>query len=223
MSQRSTLNVAPRKRSGTGALKRLRKEGLVPAIVYGRKFENQNLKVNSKALRDLLARSTSENVLVNLEIEGGGSQLALIQDVQHDALSGSIVHVDFHAVKEDEKIHAQVPIDLTGESIGVKLGGLLEHQIHSLDIFCFPKDLPDKLSVDISHLAMGDALHLSDVKLPEGVTARLGGDVVIALVTEPKVTVEETVVAAAPAVEGKPGEAKAGEAKAGEAKSEEKK
>jgi large subunit ribosomal protein L25 len=224
MSQRSTLEVAPRKRSGTGVLKRLRKEGLVPAIVYGRKFENQNLKVNAIALRDLLAHSTSENILVNLNIEGGGRQLALIQDVQHNAITGSILHVDFHAVKEDEIIHAQLPIELTGEAAGVKLGGLLEHQIHSLDIHCLPKDLPDKLSVDISALQIGDALHLREIQMPPGVTVRLSGDVVIALVTEPKIIAEEVAPAAAEAAEAeaKPGEAKPGDAKAGEAKPEEK-
>jgi large subunit ribosomal protein L25 len=224
MSQRSTLQVAPRKRSGTGALKRLRKEGLVPAIIYGRKLENQNLKVNAVALRDLLAHSTSENVLVNLNIEGGNRQLALIQDVQHDAITGGIIHVDFHAVKEDEIIHAQLPIELTGEAAGVKLGGLLEHQIHSLDVHCLPKDLPDKVSIDISNLNIGDAIHLRDIQMPSGVTVRLPGDVVIALVAEPKIVVEEVAPAAAEAVaaEAKPGEAKPGEAKPGEAKPEEK-
>jgi large subunit ribosomal protein L25 len=221
MSQRSTLEVAPRRRSGTGALKRLRREGLVPAIIYGRKFENQNLKVSSRALRELLAHSTSENVLVNLQIEGGGRQLALIQDVQHDAVSGGILHVDFHAVKEDEKIHAQVPIELVGEPAGVKHGGLLEHQIHSLDIHCLPKDLPDKISVDVRSLEIGHAIHLRDLTLPEGISVRLGGDVVIALVAEPRIIAEETPVAAAeaPAAEGEAKPAAEGKAE----KSEEKK
>jgi large subunit ribosomal protein L25 len=199
-------------------LKRLRREGLVPAIIYGRKFENQNLKDSSRALRELLSHSTSENVLVNLQIEGGGRQLALIQDVQHDAVTGGILHVDFHAVKEDEKIHAQVPIELVGEPAGVKHGGLLEHQIHSLDIHCLPKDLPDKISIDVRSLEIGHAIHLRDLTLPEGVSVRLGGDVVIALVAEPRLVAEETPAAAAeapaaegeakPAAEGKPEEKK---------------
>jgi large subunit ribosomal protein L25 len=202
MSTRSTLQVSPRKRSGTGALKRLRREGLVPAIIYGKKFENSNLKVNARAIRDLLAHSTGENILVNLEIEGAGRQLALIQDVQHNPLNGGIIHVDFHAVKEDEKIHARITVELVGEPAGVKQGGLLEHLIHSLDVECLPKDLPDRISVDVSALTVGQSIHMREVTLPEGVHARLAGDVIVALVAEPRV-VEEPVAAAPVAVETK--------------------
>lgn len=190
MSQRSTLQVAPRKRSGTGALKRLRREGLVPAVVYGKKFDNINLKVNAKEIRDLLAHSTSENILVDLQIEGGGSQLALIQDVTHNALSGNIVHIDFHAIKEDEKIHARVPVRLTGESAGVKLGGLLEHQIHSLEISCLPKDLPEAIVYDVTHLNTGDFVHVRELSFPQGVLPKLSGDVIVIHIAAPRVSAE---------------------------------
>jgi large subunit ribosomal protein L25 len=198
MSQRSTLQVAPRKRSGTGALKRLRREGLVPAVVYGKKFDNINLKVNAKEIRDLLARSTSEHILVDLQIEGAGQQLALIQDVTHNPLSGNIVHIDFHAIKEDEKIHARVPVRLTGESAGVKLGGLLEQQIHTLEISCLPKDLPEAIVYDVSHLNTGDFVHINELPFPEGVQPKLSGDVIAIHIAAPRVSAEPV---AAPAAE----------------------
>ena len=196
MSQRSTLQVAPRKRSGTGALKRLRREGLVPAVVYGKKFDNINLKVNAKEIRDLLAHSTSENILVDLQIEGGGNQLALIQDVTHNPLSGNIVHIDFHAIKEDEKIHARVPVRLTGESAGVKLGGLLEHQIHSLEISCLPKDLPEAIVYDVTHLNTGDFVHVRELSFPEGVQPKLSGEVIVIHIAAPRVSAEPAAAAA---------------------------
>ena len=202
MSQRSTLQVAPRKRSGTGALKRLRREGLVPAIVYGKKFDNINLKVNAKEVRDLLAHSTSENILVDLQIEGGGNQLALIQDVTHNPLSGNILHIDFHAVREDEKIHARVPVRLTGESAGVKLGGMLEHQIHSLEISCLPKDLPEAIVYDVTHLNTGDFVHVRELTFPEGVQPKLAGDVIVIHVAAPRVSAEPAAAAAETAAKG---------------------
>lgn len=197
MSQRSTLQVAPRKRSGTGALKRLRREGLVPAVVYGKKFDNVNLKVDAKSLRDLLARSNSENILVDLQIEGAGMQLALIQAVTHNPLSGNIVHIDFHAIKEDEKIHARVPVRLTGESAGVKLGGLLEHQIHTLEIHCLPKDLPEAIIYDVSDLNTGDFVHIRELAFPDGVQPKLAGDIIVIHIAEPRVSVEPAATAAA--------------------------
>lgn len=198
MSKRSTLKAAPRTASGSGPLKRLRKSGLVPAVVYGKSFANQNLQVDAKELRDLLTHSTSEHVLINLEIEGGEKALALIQDVSHNALSGNIMHVDFHAVKEDEKLHARIPLELTGEAAGLKQGGMLEHLVHTLDITCLPNDLPEKITHDISNLAVGETIHLRDVTLPNGVTAtRLAGDVIIALMAAPRVV--ETPAAETPA------------------------
>jgi len=214
MSQRSTLQVAPRKRSGTGALKRLRREGLVPAVVYGKKFDNVNLKVNAKEVRDLLARSTSENILVDLQIEGTGTQLALIQDVTHNPLSGIIVHMDFHAIQEDEKIHARVPVRLSGESAGVKLGGLLEHQIHSLEISCLPKDLPEAIVFDVTALNTGDFVHVRELPIPEGVQPKLSGEVIVIHIAAPRVSAEPVAAAAEAAKGGKAAPTKAAPTKA---------
>lgn len=192
------LNAEPRQRTGTGAVGRLRREGSIPAVLYGRKRASTNLKVDGKTFNRILEHSASDNILVSLKIPGEpADQLALVQEVQHDHLRGGILHIDFHAIAMDEEIHADVPIDLVGEPEGVKHGGVLEYIHHAIEVRCFPKDLPDKLSIDVGHLQLNESVHVSDIKMPEGVRTRLAADVVIAMVAEPKVEAEpEPVVAA---------------------------
>jgi large subunit ribosomal protein L25 len=209
MSQRSTLQATVRSDRGTGALKRLRKAGSVPAVMYGKSFESKNLTVNAKALAELLHHSKGENILVNLDIADAGQNLALIQDVQHNPLTGAVTHLDFHAVKEDEKIHAHINLKLIGEPAGVKAGGFFEHQIHSLDIVCLPKDLPEEIVVDVSGLGLGGAIHIREVNFPTGVTPRGNGEAVIALCSEPRGGVAEAAPAAEAAADAKPAAKKA--------------
>jgi large subunit ribosomal protein L25 len=142
--------------------------------------------------------------------------LALIQDVQHNPLTDTITHLDFHAIREDEVIHANIPLELVGEAAGVKAGGLLEHLFHSLEIKCLPKDLPEVIHVDVSALELNGSLHIRELKLPEGVKAVAHGDVMVAIVSEPKVAVE--TAAAAPAADAKAAPAKGAPAKAADPK-----
>jgi large subunit ribosomal protein L25 len=178
------LTAQTRQRSGSASVRRMRKEGLVPAVIYGRKTENANIKVNAKTVGSILRDSASDNILVNLQLDGTRTQLALIQKVQHDHLKGGILHIDFHAVDMNEPIHALVPIELVGEAEGVKAGGQLDVMLHNIEVHCLPKDLPGKIVVDVTPIGQGQALHLRDVKLPEGVSIHLDGDVVVLAVTE---------------------------------------
>ena len=191
----------PRTSEGTSAVNRLRKAGSIPAVVYGRKTAPTNVQVDSKTFTKLLESSASNNILVSLKMDSA-EQLALVQQVQHDHLRGGILHVDFHAIAMDEEIHAQVPLNLVGESPGAKAGGLIEAIHHTLEVRCLPKDLPDAIDVDISDLQTGKGIHVGDLKLPEGVRAKLADDVVLIMCEEPKV-VEEAPAAAAPAAKGK--------------------
>lgn len=194
------INVEPRERSGTGAVKRLRKAGTIPAVIYGRKVAASNLKLDAKTFSRILKESASDNILVNLKIAGQtGDQLALVQEVQHDYLRGGILHVDFHAVAADENIHAGVPVILSGIEAAEKKGGMLEHILHDLQIHCLPKDLPESLHFDVSVLEVGGSVHVRDLVLPEGVKTRMDGDVVVALLKEPTVAEEPAPAAAAPA------------------------
>lgn len=206
------LSAEKRQRTGTGAMGRLRKEGLIPAVLYGRTHASATLKINSKTFTKIVEHSASDNILVNLKIDGeAAEQLALVQEVQHDHLKGGILHVDFHAIAADEEIHAEVPVSLTGTPIGIKAGGLLEYIHHNLEVRCLPKHLPDALVLDVTHLNVGEAVHVSDIPMPEGVRTLMGGEVVIAVIAEPKVEAEPAPGAAAAAGKAAP----AGKAAAG--------
>lgn len=199
----------PRTSEGTGAVNRLRKAGSIPAVVYGRKTAPQNVQVDTKTFTKLLENSASDNILVSLKI-GSAEQLALVQEVQHDHLRGGILHVDFHAIAMDEEIHAEVPLHLSGESPGAKAGGLIEALHHTLEVRCLPKDLPESILVDVSELQVGKGIHVGEVKLPEGVRAKLADDVVLVMCEEPKVEPEAATPAAdAKAAKGAPAKAAA--------------
>lgn len=191
------INVSPRTAVGSGPVGRLRKEGLIPGVVYGKGRENINVQLDRSSFTKVLKGSSSDNILVHLNL-GGNQQLALVQEVQHDYIKSVVTHVDFHAINPDEEIHAAVPVSLVGEPAGAKFGGLLELLLHTLEVNCLPKNLPEKLIVEVSHLNVGDAIHVSDLKLPEGVRVKLGGSVVVAAVSAPK-TEEAAPAAAAPA------------------------
>jgi large subunit ribosomal protein L25 len=185
---------------GNNSVSRLRKSGRIPAVIYGKKHANKSLEVDSKTFNLLLAGSASDNILVNLKIEGEAAEsLALVQEVQHDYLRGGILHIDFHAVAADEDIHADVPIILSGVDAAEKKGGKLEFVIHELEIHCLPKDLPESFRVDVAHLEIDDAVHVRDIKLPDGVSTKIHGDLVVAILKEPKVIVEVAPAAAEPA------------------------
>lgn len=193
------LQAKARTHEGTSAVKRLRKMGNIPAIIYGKRHANGKLQVDSKIFNRILKDSASDNILVNLNIEGEKSpSLALVQNVQHDYLRGGILHIDFHAVAADEDIHASTAITLTGVELAEKKGGKLEFILHSLEVHCLPKDLPDLLTLDVSVLNIGDALHVRDITLPSGVSTQIDGDVVVAILKEPLV-VEEVAAPVVPA------------------------
>ena len=191
MSKTHTLKAENRRRTGTGMLKRMRREGFIPSVVYGGGAENRNVKVSSTEFRAMISKSASANVLVNLELDGGARQLAFVKDLQHHPLSGEILHADFLAVREDTEITAQLPVELLGEAMGAKLGGQLEQMLYTIEIKCLPKDLPETISAEISGLDVGDVLHVGAMQWPAGVVPTLNDDVVVALVAKSRVALSE--------------------------------
>src|SRR2546430_268740 len=151
----------------------------------------------------MMSHASGENVLVELEIAGqDSSRTALVQEVQHSPVGGEIRHVDFHAISMDQKIQAEVPLDPTGTAVGVKtFGGLLEQSLRALAIECLPGDLPDRITVDVSQLNIGDSIHVRDIQLPPGVTPKVQPDLtafsVVAPIVEEEPAVAEAEVAAA--------------------------
>ena len=184
MAKPQTLKAEGRARTGSGSLKQMRREGFVPAVVYGGGADNQNVKIHAKTFRDMLKASASDSILVNLDLDGGSTQLAFLQDVQQNALTGQYLHVDFLAVGADTAITANLPLVFTGEAAGVKAGGLLEQLLYTIEISCLPKDLPESITVDVTELIVGQALHIGEIAFPEGVTPILNADVVVAVVAK---------------------------------------
>jgi large subunit ribosomal protein L25 len=165
-----SLTAFPRTQLRRGEVKKLRSKGRIPAVIYGARTQPQSLEIDTEALETLIHHSASENVLVDLAVDGGSKRLALVQEIQHHPLSGKVLHVDLHEVAEDEKVTIMVPVESTGEAVGVKTnGGVLEHVLFKIKVRALPKDLPELISVDVSALDIGQSIHLGDIKPPEGV------------------------------------------------------
>ena len=200
MAKKTSLKAAPRARTGSGRLKQMRREGWVPSVIYGKGTENINLKVDAKTFAELLAHSSSENILVNLDIEGHGTRLAFLQSIQHDPLSGKSPSTPTSvAIDEKTDITAHIPTHLNGESAGVKAGGLIEQYVHAIEITCLPNDLPETIEVDISGLQIGDSLHIGEINYPKGVKPTHAADVVVAHVGKAAAAVSEEAAPQPPA------------------------
>src|SRR5881397_2797439 len=189
MAKQVKLKAEPRASVGRSAVRKLKAQGVIPAIIYGGKDKPQPLQVSARDINAMMSDASGENVLVELEIAGEKSnRTALVQEVQHSPVRGEIRHLDFHAVSMDETIQAEVPIEPFGTANGVKnFGGLLEQSLRALAIECLPRDLPDKITVDVSALNIGDAIHVRDVQLPSGVAAKEQADLTAFSVLAPAV------------------------------------
>ena len=193
------LKAYPRTQSRRGEVKKLRATGRVPAIIYGRQAKPQNLEISSKEITDLIHHSVSENLLVDLSVESDAraKRLALVQEIQHHPLDGNVLHVDFHEVTENEKVVVMVPLETAGEATGVKnSGGVLEHIVFKLKVRALPKDLPEQIVVDVSHLELGKAIHLGEIKTPAGVEIIGDKDIAVISVAMPRAEEEVAAVAA---------------------------
>jgi large subunit ribosomal protein L25 len=202
------LNAVPRVLARRAGAKALRAGGRIPAVIYGRQAPPQNLEVNAKEMEDLIHHAISENLLVDLAVKDDPrpKRLALVQEVQHYALTGKVLHVDFHEVAEDEKVTVQVPLETTGEAEGVKTeGGVLEHVLFKIKVRALPKDLPELITVDVTHLKIGQAIHLGEIKAPEGTEIIGDKHIPVIAVAAPR-TEEEEAADLAAAAEAVPGE-----------------
>ncbi|HEV7924856.1 MAG TPA: 50S ribosomal protein L25 [Verrucomicrobiae bacterium] len=182
------LTAFPRTLNRRGGAKKLRAASRVPAVIYGRHNPPQSLEVNLKDFKNVLHHAASEIVLLDLSVDGDPKpkRLALVQEVQHHVLTRQVLHVDLHEVAEDEKVTVQVPVEATGEAIGVKTGGgTLEHVLFKLKVRALPKDLPEVLYADVSHLEIGKAIHIGEMKAPPGVEILGDKDIPVLSVAAP--------------------------------------
>jgi large subunit ribosomal protein L25 len=206
------LKVETREQSGKEAAKKLRRDGKVPAVIYGRNEEPIRLAVNAKELRDLLAHHGSHGLL-SLQTEGGVTTPALIKALQKHPVRHHVLSVDFLRVSLSEKVRATVSIVLDGEPVGVKVdGGILVHAMHEIEIEALPQDLPEAIHADVSALEYdGAPLYVKDLKLPAGVTAITDGNEDIAVVNPPQREAEPTAETAADEVPAAHGDASTAE------------
>lgn len=193
------LNAYTRNVGGRNAVKQLRSAGKIPTVIYGREHAAQKLELNQRELDKLMAHAASENILVDLAIAGDDrpQRLALVQDVQHDPLTGKVLHIDFHEVRPDEKVTISVPLEAVGTPVGVKDGGVLEHVLHKIRVRALPVDLPEILEVDVTNLALGKSLHLGEIPVPANVEILGDKGVPVLAVASPRAEAEEAATDAA--------------------------
>jgi len=160
--------------------------GRVPAILYGRGMDPTPLAVDSKQFGHALHTEAGANVLVNLEIEGGRRYLTMVREVQRHPVRGTLLHIDFVNTDRDVKTHADVPVHITGESRGVREGGVIEHHMWELRVEALPTDIPSHIEADITDLGMGDHLRVADVTPPPGVDIVSDPEEIILSVVEPQ-------------------------------------
>src|SRR5947208_2215440 len=193
------LNAFPRSLARRAGAKLLRASGRIPAVIYGRQAKPQNLEVAAKEMEDLIHHAISENLLVDLAVKDDArpKRLALVQEVQHHPLSGKVLHVDFHEVAENEKVTVMVPVETVGEAIGVKTdGGVLEHVLFKIKARGLPKDLPEQITVDVSNLKIGQAIHIGEIPPPPGVEILGDKAIPVIAVAAPRTEEEEAAAAA---------------------------
>lgn len=184
------LNAFVRAQSGRDEVKKLRSAGRVPATIYGRQTKPENLELVAREMTDLIHHSLSENILVDLAVDKT-KRLALVQEVQHHPLTGKVLHVDFHEVAENETVTVMVPVETTGEAVGVKTGGgVLEHVLFKLKVRALPKNLPEQILIDVTALEVGKSIHIGEIKAPEGVEIIGGKNAPVVSVAMPKTEVE---------------------------------
>lgn len=207
MSNVISISVDKRDLTGTGNARRMRKAGIVPAIVYSHGSETIHVSVKDEFVRKLHGHVG----MVELSCDCGEKKTVILKDIQTHPLSLKTLHIDFLEVKADEVITVVVPVECSGEPAGLRQGGQLELVMHELEIRCLPAQVPQVIEIDVSDLALDQAFHIKDLVLAEGLEATADPDLIICHVRAPRTTVEET------AAEGE-AEAAVGAAEAGKDK-----
>jgi large subunit ribosomal protein L25 len=166
-----SLSAFPRSQTRRKGARAVRANERVPAIIYGRHMKPEALELTEKDLENLIHHSVSENVLVDLAVDGSkGTRMALVKDIQHHALTQKALHVDLMEVRADEKVTIMAPVESVGEPVGVKTGGgTLEHVLFKLKVRALPKDLPEVITVDVSNLELAKSIHIGEITPPPGV------------------------------------------------------
>lgn len=189
------LRATERKGTGKGVARALRREGLIPAVVYGPATASIALTISAQDLDKVYEESGSEHVILNLIIENGGTRnkTAMIKEVQTSPLTSQYLHIDFYEISLEKEITVKVQVEPIGKCKGVENGGLLQLIRYELDVSCLPGDIPGKIEVDVSNLDIGDSLHVEEIDVGDKVTLLYDSNFTVATVVAPTVEEEEVV------------------------------
>jgi large subunit ribosomal protein L25 len=199
-----SLSANSRDSKGKGSARTLRSQGQIPAVIYGHGRDPQSLALNARDLDKLLSHIQAESTVIEVTV-GGHTAKTLIREIQRHPIKRQILHVDFQALVAGEKVIVSIPIVLLGTAEGVRLeGGVLDQTLREIEIEVDPSNIPDHIEYDVTNMVIGDSVHISDLKVPEGVEVQDDPETSVAVLAAPRAVIEETPVVAE-AVEGEAG------------------
>ena len=165
--EKTILRARRREQTGSRVARRIRRENSIPAVLYGPREDPQPIQIDAQEFQTLVKQGLSENTLITLYLDDGkdSERMTLIRDYQRDPVRNELRHLDLVHIDLTTSIKVDVPLHLTGQAEGVKMGGVLEQRIYSVEIECLPTEIPSEFTIDVSELEIGDSFHLSDVDL----------------------------------------------------------
>jgi large subunit ribosomal protein L25 len=186
------LIVTSRDKKGSANVRRMRRAGLIPGVVYGDGGEARQVSLPQHEFEQMLRHHAGEQMMVEIELDGKPESV-LLKDVQHEPLSGSVLHVDFQEVSLTKRLKVEISIELTGEPKGVKTqGGMLDHTLHFVEVECLPGDILEQIEVDVSGLEIGDVLTVKDIELDASkYEILMDDDTAVASVLAPRVAADD--------------------------------
>ena len=198
MAVTATLGARTRAETGKSNNRKLRASGRIPAVLYGHGEETRPVSIDAHELELLFSRIHVESTLIDVAIEGDRAPVkALVREVQRHAVRDAVTHVDFYIIHAGETLTVDVPLRIQGTAPGVRIGGLLQQTLDTVEVRCLPDQIPEQIDVDISVLEIGDSIHVRDLAVPEGVEVLVDGDRTVCSVVPPTVTAETAAVEAA--------------------------
>ena len=194
--QQAKLEVQQRTAFGKQSARDLRKEGGVPAVLYGRAQDTVAIQLDARTFRQFL-RTYGENVIINMEVSAGNTETVIIKEIQrHPVDKQRLIHADFIRISLDEPVTSAVPVVLVGSPQGLQEGGVLELLLRQVSLHCLPMQMPNEITIDVSHLDIGDAVHVSELTLNEEIDILDEPERIIAMVSQPRIQLEEEVTEA---------------------------
>lgn len=188
--QQAKLEVQQRYTFGKQSARAIRREGGVPAVLYGRSQDTLAIQLSARTFRQFL-RTHGENVIINMEISGADPETVIIKEIQRDPVEKhQLIHADFIRISLDEPVTSSVPVVVVGIPVGIEDGGVLELPLRQVNLHCLPMQIPTEISVDVSELEIGDAIHIGDLSFADEVEVLDEADRIIATVSQPRIQLE---------------------------------